>query len=325
MTDQTPHRERDFALSAPAGLRHRLGQVRSWWWALPVAGTLAVGALFIGMGLAHVVDDDWDFSPGPLQPGQSRAVDITARLVFREVDQNKWVANDPIFNPSWFLDDMPNFQQGIVAASARFARAMADVSDRDQGPDPELERAAGLLKYPGDVWKFDLRASWAPTASSEKQYRNAARNLEGFNTRLSEGSAEFERNTATLQALVAALGQDLAATSAVIDHHLAENHSALFDTQADDVFFRTKGTVYAYALILRETGNDFSQLLANRDLAAPWRQMVESLRAAAALDPVLVLNGSPDGMLLPSHLTAQGFYLLRARAQLTEIAEQLAR
>jgi len=325
MTDQTPPPERESALYAPARFGSPLDLMRSWWWALPVAGVLAVGALFVGMGMAHVVDDDWEFSPGPLQTNQSRAIDIASRLVFREVDQHKWVANDPIFNPSWWLDNMPNFQQGIVAAAARFTRAMADVSDKGQGPEPELERAAGLLKYPGTVWKFDPRMAWAPTASSEKQYRNAARNLVEFNTRVAEGGAQVERNSATLQAMVGALGKDLAAASAIIDHHLAENRSALFDGTADDVFYTNKGKVYAYALILREIGGDFGPLLAERELAASWRQMVESLRAAAALEPAIVLNGAPDGSLVPSHLTAQGFYLLRARAQLSEIAEQLAR
>ncbi|MBX9634002.1 MAG: DUF2333 family protein, partial [Magnetospirillum sp.] len=274
---------------------------------------------------AHVIDVDSDFGPGTVVPGQSRAVAMAARLVFREVDQHRWTANDPIFQPSGWLDNMPNFQQGIVAASARFARAMADVSDHGQGPDLELERAAGLLRYPGTVWKFDPSTSWAPTASSEKQYRNAARNLVEYNNRLAAGEPGVERRADTLAVLVAALGKDLASASAVIDHHLAENHSALFDRTADDVFYMTKGKVYAYALILREIGWDYAQVLTDRDQGAAWRQMVESLRAAAALDPLVVLNGAPDGALLPSHLTAQGFYLLRARAQLTDIAERLAR
>ena len=52
--------------------------------------------------------------------------------------------------------------------------------------------------------------------------------------------------------------------------------------------------------------------------------MVEALRAAAALQPLVVLNGAPDGTFIPSHLTAQGFYLLRARAILSDIADKLA-
>lgn len=329
MTDQIPPPDREFDIAAPAKPWARLGAQFTvtplWWWLLPLAGLTAVGALVVGMAMAHIVDDDTEFGPGTVQAGQSRAVAVASRLIFREVDQHKWTANDPIFVPSGWLDDMPNFQQGIVAAVSRYVRAMADMSDRGQGTDMELERAAGLLKYPGTVWKFDPSTSWAPTASSEKQYRNAARNLAEYNDHSAADKAGIERNVATLQTLVTALGKDLAAASAVIDQHLAEDHSALFDPAADDVFYMTKGKAYAYALLLREIGWDYAHVLTDRDQAAAWRQMVDSLKAAAGLTPLMVLNGAPDGTFLPSHLTAQGFYLLRARAQLTDIAEHLAR
>lgn len=325
MTDQILPPESDVQ-PAPAllsGLRSALRP--AWWWLAPVAALGVVAYVVVGMALAHKIDDDFDFGPGTVESSQSRAAAIAARLVFREVDQNGWTANDPFYLPSWWLDNMPNFQQGMVAALARFTSAMVQASDRGQGPDANLERAAGLLKYPGTVWKFDPSTSWAPTASSEKQYRNAARNLVEFNRALTAGEPAFDRHAAALAVLVAAVGRDLGAISGDIDRHLAENHSALFDSRADDVFYATKGKVYAYGLLLREAGGDYAQVLAERELAVQWRQMVEALKVAAALEPCVVLNGAPDGTFIPSHLTAQGFYLLRARAILSEIADKLAR
>lgn len=320
MTDQTPPAaEFKFAPAALAWARRP-----AWWWLAPLAAIGVVGYVVVGMALAHVVDDDFDFGPGTVESSQSRAVATAARLVFREVDQHKWTANDPFYLPSWWLDNMPQYQQGIIAATSRFTSAMAQAGDQGQGPAPDLERAAGLLKYPGTVWKFEPSTSWSPTASSEKQYRNAARNLMEFNRALAAGEPGFDRHAATLATLVTLLGRDLGAISGDIDRHLAENHSALFDTRADDVFYATKGKVYAYGLLLREVGGDYAQVLAERELAVLWRQMVDALKAAAALDPCVVLNGAPDGTFIPSHLTAQGFYLLRARAILSEIAEKLA-
>ena len=49
------------------------------------------------------------------------------------------------------------------------------------------------------------------------------------------------------------------------------------------------------------------------------KKMVDSFRTAALLQPLVVLNGSPDAQLMPNHLTAQGFYLMRARFQLYEV------
>lgn len=323
MTDQTLPPDSQFP---PAGVLSTLRSALhpAWWWLAPLAGLGVVLYLVIGMAAMHRIDDNFDFGPGTVQSSQSRALAIAARLAFREVDQHGWTANDPFYLPSWWLDNMPHFQQGIIAALARFSGAMAEASDGPQGPVPGLERAAGLFKYPGTVWKFDPSTSWAPTASSEKQYRNAARNLMEVNDALADGAPGFDRHAATLALLVGAVGRDLGAISGDIDRHLSEGHSALFDTGADDVFYATKGKVYAYGLLLRELGGDFAQVLAERELAPQWRQMVDALKAAAALDPCIVLNGAPDGTFVPSHLTAQGFYLLRARAILSEIADKLA-
>jgi len=54
-----------------------------------------------------------------------------------------------------------------------------------------------------------------------------------------------------------------------------------------------------------------------------WQQMLESLRTAAEMNPAIVSNGAGDGLFTPSHLEVQGFYLLRARTQLREVANIL--
>jgi hypothetical protein len=41
------------------------------------------------------------------------------------------------------------------------------------------------------------------------------------------------------------------------------------------------------------------------------------------LDPLIVVNSEPDGLVAPSHLAVQGFYLLRARTRLREITNIL--
>jgi hypothetical protein len=37
----------------------------------------------------------------------------------------------------------------------------------------------------------------------------------------------------------------------------------------------------------------------------------------------VVVNGSPNALVEPNHLSAQGFYLLRARTQLEELIDIL--
>jgi hypothetical protein len=74
---------------------------------------------------------------------------------------------------------------------------------------------------------------------------------------------------------------------------------------------------------MRELGADFESVIREKGLTNAWNGTVETFRIAAELDPWIVWNGYPDGLLIPNHLAAQGFYLLRARTQLREISNIL--
>ena len=89
----------------------------------------------VGMVWVHRVDSDPGFSapPDALTPGKSHAVAIAAALIDREVNRHRWTANDPFFLPAAALDNMPNFQQGIVAAVSRFAIELTDQISRTRG------------------------------------------------------------------------------------------------------------------------------------------------------------------------------------------------
>ncbi len=299
---------------------------RKWLVGLALLVVVAVALYYpVGMLLTHAIDDDPDFAAGTaerLPDGASAAVAAAAALIEREVDRHRWTANDPFFMPTAALDNMPNFQQGIVSALSRFAIEMSDQIGRVRGAsqiDPDLDKAAGLLKYPGTVWIFDLSTSFAPTASSEAQYRAARRALLSYNDRLAAGDAMFERRADNLQAALERIAADIGSASAVIETHVAENAGWFVDLTADDIFYRTKGRLYGYFLLLRGLAADFANVVAERDIAAIWDDMQANFRAGATLQPWVVANGRPDAQFVPSHLSAQGFYLLRARTRLKEI------
>jgi hypothetical protein len=294
------------------------------------AAVLVVAVLYypIGMVLVHEIDDDLAFGlegEAPAQ-GASRSVALAAALIGREVNSHRWVANDPFFMPGAALDNMPNFQQGVVAALARFAFELTDQIGRTRGSsqtDPDLQEAAGLLQYSGTKWVFDFSTSLAPTATSEAQYRKARRALISYNGRLAEGKAVFERRADNLMATLDRFALDLGSSSAVIDRHIAEHAGDFIDLRADDIFYSVKGQLCAYYFLLRELGQDFANIIEERELTAAWKQMLGSMRHVAELDPWVVVNGKPDAQVMPSHLAGQGFFLLRARTQLREITNIL--
>ena len=281
----------------------------------------------LGMIWVHRIDADPGFAPpaDTLAPGKSRSVAMAMALVDREVNRHRWTANDPFFLPAAALDNMPNFQQGIVAAVSRFTIELTDQISRTRGSsevDPDLDKALGLLKYPGTVWVFDFGTSWAPTAPSESQYRAAVRSLASYNERLAEGNAMFERRADNLLATLDRVAADIGSSSAAIDRQIRE-HGGVFDLHADDLFYSVKGRLYAYYLILGALAVDFDDIIKERDLGPAWARMLASFRASIELEPWVILNNTPDAQFLPSHLSAQGFYLLRARTQLREITNIL--
>jgi hypothetical protein len=282
-----------------------------------------VGALMISK-----VDDDPDFGPGQVEDGASRAVALAAALIDREVDKHAWPANDPFFYPGAVLDNMPNFQIGIVTALSRFAVEMTDQIGRTRGSsaaDPDLDKAAGLLKYSPNVWIFDPATSWAPTASSESQYRAARIALNRYNAKLAARQAVFEKRADNLLSTLDRFAADLGSVSAVLDQEIHQHSGDFVDFKADDVFYLVKGKLYAYALLFRELGKDYDKLVQERELKGVWEQTAASFFEAATLKPLVVINGRPDGLLLPNHLAVEGFYLLRVRTQLREITNILAK
>ena len=179
------------------------------------------------------------------------------------------------------------------------------------GPSLDAEAASRLLRS-------------VPLLSDlgEAQYRAGLSSLRRYNTRLAEGNAMFERRADNLIVILDRIAADIGSSSAALDRQIREN-SGLFDLTADDLFYAVKGRLYAYYLVLRELAIDFDNVLADRDLTPAWTRMLESFRASVEIEPWVIVNGPPDSAVLPSHLAAQGFYLLRGRTQLREISNIL--
>lgn len=282
----------------------------------------------VGAWRAHVVDDDPSFAAGDGAAGQSKAVAVAALLIRREIDVHGWTPNKPFFMPASILVDMPNFQKGITAMIGRFAIEMDQQIGRlgrdgaAAGADADLERAAGLLQYPPDVWMINPTAPWARTLSTEKQYRNAARSFEAYNQRLAAGLAGFDRRPEVLAAVLLRFSKELEGTAARLDGPI-EAASGWFSRDAGETYYGGKGRAYAALLLLRGLGEDDAELLTARGLTDAWQAMLGSLAAAATPRPWVVLDGGAASTLVPNHLAVQGYHLLRAATRLSELAEAL--
>ncbi|MBS0224581.1 MAG: DUF2333 family protein [Proteobacteria bacterium] len=314
---------RTFRLRRPAVGATPSGRRSIWRWAAWIVVILLVLYFPVGALFIENIDDDPQFGPQNVAAGESRAVALAADLVTREVDTHTWAPMQPFFLPAGILDNMPNYQRGIMAALGRFATEMMDQVGRTRGSsqvDRDLEQARGFLNEQPTVWIWQPSVSLMPSATSAQKYRAGRDKLIAYNKRLAAGQAVFERRADNLQALIDRIANDIGSDSAVTDRHIIEQAGNLFDLQCDDIFYFNKGRLYADYLLLRELGTDFQNVIRDRDLTNPWTQMVETFRVAAELHPWIVWDGYPDALVVPNHLAAQGFYLLRARTQLREIS-----
>ena len=286
----------------------------------------------ISMIWVHEVDDSMDIDISNHLPDTanamvaSHAVATAAALIERETTTHHWTPNDPWFMPGAWLDRMPAYQRGISAALSRFAIEMSDQIGRTRGSsrlDEDLDNAAGLMKYPTDVWVWNPSVSLIPTASSEKQYRAAMRSLNKYNKRLAAGDAVFERRADNLQQTLERIASDIGSASAAIAERIDDTNRPLIDLDADQTYYDIKGKMYAYSLLLKALRYDFAKVINEKQVNSSWDQMEESMRLGAELGELFIFNNAPDSQLMPNHLTSMGFYLLRARTQLKEISSIL--
>lgn len=291
-----------------------------------VIAVLALLALYypLGMLVYNRIDDDVDFQPPAafVVPGGSKAVATAAALVSREADH--WIANKPLFHPASALDNGPNFQLGVIYAVSRFAVELGDYIGRQRGSssiDPNLDQAAGLLKYDGRTWYWG-RGNIVPTAKAESQYRAAVQALMRYNRDVAAGRTTYDRRADNLIAFLDRVAADLGSASAALDAR-AKLGTGYFDTTSDDVFYDVKGKLYGYYLILRDIGDDFAPVIQQKNAAGLWTNTLDSLRTGAEMQPLVVANGRQDSVLVPSHLAVLGFHLLRARTQIREIGDAL--
>ena len=282
----------------------------------------------LGYLVYHTVDDSPNFMPDATFSvvGGSHAVAITTALIHRETVTHHWVPNDPFFYPTALMERMPAFQAGLISALSRFTIELADQLGRTRGSsqiDPDLDKAMGLLKYPPDIWVFDFPSSLIPTAPSENRYKAAMEALTTYNLRLARKEAVLERRADNLQAVLERITSDLGSASAAIANYVETTRDDWLNTSSDILYYDIKGRMVAYYLILQALEKDFAIVVQDKQLQTAWEQMLSSLHEGMQLSNFFIFTAPPDSQFFPNHLTAQGFYLLRARTQLKEISNIL--
>ncbi len=296
-------------------LQNRLMSFLASWWKLLLTALAALIFLYYPLGgwMVHHIDTTTDYEINT-SPDQSAAVEMMSFLVKREVSDKMWTPNLPFIFPSWFLDNMPNFQLGMMSAISKTATALSKRIDKPIAAetDQPLHAAAELLRYPGTIWMFSPANKLTPVPSAGNQYKKARKQLIAYNRGLREGSIPFYKSPADLRYFVGRMTADLRSSNAKLETAVRENSSGWIDLRADDVFYYQKGKLYGYFLLFKALGRDYKDILVAADIYQPWTGMLNALEQGALLDPAIVRNGALGSVTAPNHLSEIGWFTLKA-------------
>lgn len=319
------------------------------WYSAPPALLLLFGGMMFWLNHEPPLFD-------PVERGQAHALEhghsvvtgytTTATMIETvEVLLNKrggYLSNDIL--PPWvFLDNVPNWEFGVLTQVRDLARAMRNDFSRSQTQsteDPDLTEADPLFHYDSE--------RWIPP-DTEGRYENALTSMEAYLTRLADPSAPdaqffaradnlrdwlavVEKRLGSLsQRLSASAGQERLNTDLSGDPDARQSTSApaVVDVQTpwlqiDDVFYEARGTTWALIHFLRAMETDLDDVLRKKNALVSFRQIIRELESTQEpLHAPMVLNGNKFGALA-NHSLVMANYIARANAAIIDLRSLLA-
>jgi hypothetical protein len=315
-------------LSLIQKLKTYIGQTKASWWQIVTSALVGLILLYYGLGGWAINNIDTSFSYKPKdEDGRLSSIEMISHLINREVYDKLWTANLPFLFPSYFLDNMPNFQQGIISATSKSVSAFNHIplTTATEMARTNLNEAATLLKYPGNVWLFSPQNHLLPAPSSNTQYKKGRKKLNAFNAEIAGGQVILERTAQNLSLLLTQIKKDISRLLVNTEDHVRENSDSFFDVKADDVFYFEQGKLYAYSQILKSLGHDFKNILVKYDIYQQWTSMIKALEDASTLSPLVVRNGKLDASTTPNHLMTINYFGAKAVNRLNNIINKLDR
>ena len=249
-----------------------------------------------------------------------------------------FLSND-IMPPGVYLDNIPNWEFGVLVQVRDFSRAFREGFSRSQSQsteDIDLIVAEPLFNFTTDSWIFP---------ASESEYRKAILSLKSYQGRLADidnAEAQFYARADNLsswfsnvESRLGSLSQRLSMSAvqptddvaAVSRGGLEIEQDALVKTawlEIDNVFFGARGATWALLHFLQAVQVDFADVIDDKNAGPSLRQVVRELESSqeALVFPV-VLNGGGYGLFANHSLTIAN-YISRANAAIIELRNLLS-
>ena len=300
----------------------------------------------------------WSYEPDvfdPVQVAQSRAAaagldqvtgftTASTLVVLTETLLNKrggFLSND-IFPPGIYLDNVPNWELGVLVHVRDLSRALRNDLSRSQSQsaeDPDLADAQANYFYLHTSWIFPASedeyrdgaehvqryaARLTSTGAQETQFYARADNLahwlEEVEARLGDISQRLSQSVGKRQLNLDLVGEPAASRATDVPTDV-QTRTSWF--KIDDVFFEARGQTWALVHLLKAVEHDFGPVLDDKNARVSLRQIIRELEATQ--EPIwspVILNGSGFGFVA-NHSLVMASYISRVNAALIDLRNLL--
>jgi hypothetical protein len=334
--------------SMKARLEHWTGQ--STWVAAVLGGSslYLVGALLLGIHWSQPPEQAsvetilQATQPDNVAPTVGNAT-VGALIYVTDILLNKpggYLSND-VTPPGIWLDNMPNWEFGVLVQTRDLARALRKDLSRSQSQsteDADLVIAEPALNYDSQKWFPSAESSYGKALVAARRYQNRlateSDNAQFFARadNLRNYLSDVETRLGSLsQRLSASVGQTRFNTDLAGDPAASQSTIALSERQVktpwleiDDVFFEARGSAWALLHFLKAVEHDFASVLEDKNARVSLRQVIRELEATQqTLWSPMVLNGSGFG-LFANHSLVMASYISRAHAAISDLRALLS-
>lgn len=270
----------------------------------------------------------------------STLIDVAATLMEKP---GGYLSND-VMVPSAFMDDMPNWEFGVLVQVRDFAKALRNEISRAQTQSqehPDLAKAEPQFNVDSRSWIF-------PRAEAE--YREGIDALERYMHQLTDPNnttTQFYSRADNLsdwlkilanrlgslsQRLSASVGQERINTDLAGDPDATQStyqpKVQIIKTpwlKIDDVYYESRGTCWAVINFLRAIEIDFKPILEKKNATRSLQQIIRELEGTQrrTWSPML-LNGSGFG-IFANYSLVMSSYISRANAGIIDLRDLLSK
>ncbi|PCM44505.1 DUF2333 family protein [Marinobacter sp. ANT_B65] len=325
-----------------------------------VIGKFVVVVLLVYLLVAVVVGMYWSSEPEPFsvrehtravanemqrEPITGFATTVTMiRIAETLLDKPGGYITNDIFPPGLWLDNMPNWEYGVLVQLRDLSRAMRKDISRSQSQsaeDPDLIIAEPQFHFDSSSWAIpSTEAEYRRGITALKRYLNRLSSPEQANAQFFARADNLENWLGDLETRLGSLSRTLgesvgkASVSEAVANVDADNplneESSGGDiktdwTKIDDVFYEARGSSWALLHIFRAIEVDFRKVLQDKNAISSVKQVIIELEGAQGemWSPV-ILNGSGFGVLA-NHSLTMAAYLSRANAAISDMRDLLSR